>query len=477
VANELDRLRGEVGAIVAKHEATRGLTDFTKYADDPAGFLRDVLHSDPWSAQVTMAELVRDNPRVCVVSANSMGKDWLFARLFLWWVYARRGFVICGSVTDRQARQITMREVRRAFLSTPALPGELFQMELRVDDSSGILAFTSDSIDKLVGFHHPRLLLALSEGQGLEPAVLEAAHACATSAGNKIAIYGNPTRPAGPFHDAATSENWKTLTVAASEHPNIVLGREEIPGGPSIAWMQSMAEEYGVTSSIYRSRVLAEWPEEAVEGLLKRAWILAAFDRHDARLPPIIPVVPTLALDVARFGPDASVLADVREAIVESLTTWRGASITESAARLLQPAKFFECRLWRPKLVVDEPGLGGGLIDIVRQAGWECIAFNGAATPPDGARFLNLRAQSHWRLRELLEQNIAALPRDAELLEELLALEWQITPAGKIQLVSKDTIRTTLGRSPDKGDAVVMGLWATMGPPPPRWGTGKNGLY
>lgn len=474
MANLFDRLERGVGEIVAKHEAARGLTDFTKYADDPVGFLRDVLHCDPWSAQVTMAELVRDEPRLCVVSANSMGKDWLFARLFLWWVYARRGFVICGSVTDRQARQITMREVRRAFLSTPELPGDLFQMELRVDDSSGILAFTSDSIDKLVGFHHPRLLLALSEGQGLEPAVLEAAHACATSAGNKIAIYGNPTRPDGPFHAAATSGNWKTLTVRANEHPNIVHGREEIPGGPSLAWMQSMAEEYGVASSIYRSRVLAEWPEEAVEGLLKRAWILAAFDRHDNRVAPNIPVVPVFALDVARYGPDASVLADVREALVESLTAWRGASITDSADKLLQSARFFENRLRRPILVIDEPGLGGGCIDVVRKTGWAVNAFNGASTPPDDTRFLNLRAQSHWRLRELLEQNIAALPRDQELLEELLAIEWQLSkPAGKIQIISKDDIRSTLGRSPDRADAVVMGLWTSMGPPAPQWGTAK----
>ena len=83
---------------------------------------------------------------------------------------------------------------------------------------------------------------------------------------------------------------------------------------------------------------------------------------------------------------------------------------------------------------------------------------------------MNLRAQSHWRLRELLERNEATLPRDEELLEELLAIEWQLSPTGKIQIVSKDTIRETLGRSPDKADAVVMGLWTTMGPPPSQWG-------
>ena len=257
MASLLDTLRGEVGAIVARHEARGRRADFTKYRDDPVGFLRDVLHCAPWERQEAMALLVRDFPKVCIVSANSIGKDWLLSRLFLWWVYARRGFVVATSVTDRQARHVTMREVRRAFLATPALPGELFQMELRVDDASGILAFTSDHIEKLVGFHHPALLLALSEAQGLDAQVWEAAHACATASGNKIVAYGNPTVVNGPFYAAATGGHWETLTIPASAHPNVVLGREEIPGGPSREWVQSMAAEYGVESSIYRARVLS----------------------------------------------------------------------------------------------------------------------------------------------------------------------------------------------------------------------------
>jgi hypothetical protein len=493
VANELDRFRADVGAFVAKHEAKRGLTDFTKYAGDPVGFLRDVLHCDPWAAQIRMAELVRDNPKVALVSANSIGKDWLVARLALWWVYAVRGFVIMTSVTDRQARNISMKEVRRAFLAAPSLPGELFQMELRVDDQSGIIAFTSDSADRLIGFHHPWLLLCLSEAQGLEPEVFEAAFACATGVENKIVCYGNPTRPTGSFHAAATSDNWTALTVSAVEHPNIITGREEIPGGPSLAWIQSMREEYGETSSIYRSRVLSEWPEESVEGLIKRAWLIAAFDRHDAyqapleahgeylvwnSKPPAAPPV-VLGVDVARYGADHSVVAIIRGSHVESLVTWHGASTTDSADRVLELAGSLKMGLGRPRIVIDEPGLGGGLIDVIRKANWEVIAFNGAASAPEPARFLNLRAASHWKFRELLENSLISLPRDAMLEEEALAVEWQLAVgSGGIQIVAKDMMRKALGRSPDRLDAVVMGLWESVGAPPrPQWGQSTWSSY
>ena len=490
--NELDRFRADVGAIVAKHEATKSATNFTKYAEDPVGFLRDVLKCNPWEMQVAIAELVRQHPRVCVVSANSMGKDWLIARLFLWWVYARNGLVIATSVTDRQARRITMVEVRRAFLSTPSLPGELFQMELRVSDNAGILAFTSDSIEKLVGFHHPRLMLALSEGQGLDAQVFEAAHACATASGNKIIVYGNPTVVAGAFHNAATSANWQTLTISAFQHPNIVHGREEIPGGPSVAWIESMAEEYGKTSSQYRSRVLSEWPDESIEGLLKRSWLLAAFQRHaDGTLdaaafryrPPNAtdawrPLTeleaakygysPLLSIDPSRYGADSSVCAVIRGHVVESLTTWHGASLTDSADIVLGLIEqHWTNRLVAPpRVVVDGVGLGAGLVDVLRRARVAVVDYNGGSRSILPRLYLNRRAADHWALRTALEAGTIALPRDELLLEEALSVEWQTAPLGQIQIVSKDDIRKALGRSPDRLDAVVAGLSLTL--PPPR---------
>jgi hypothetical protein len=391
--------------------------------------------------------------------------------------------VIATSVTDRQARQITMREVRRAFLATPSLPGELFQMELRVDDSSGILAFTSDHVEKLVGFHHPRLLLALSEGQGLDAQVFEAANACATSEENKIVVYGNPTIPVGSFHTAATSDNWQTLTIPCSLHPNIVSGREEIPGGPS---------------SVYRSRVLSEWPDESVEGLLKRSWLLEAFRKHESGelddkafnyRPPNaddpdnamsqlraakMGYNPLLSVDVARFGPDSSVLAVIYGAKVDRLHTWHGKSTTDTADIIIAHAE----RLWTnrdvapPRIVVDDGGVGGGVTDALRKAKWGVVAYNGSNRATDPRKHLNRRAEAHWRLRVLLETNAIALPRDEALLEEALAVEYQTVPAtGAIQMLSKETIRSSIGRSPDRLDAIVQGLWATSGRQTAWWGT------
>lgn len=73
-------------------------------------------------------------------------------------------------------------------------------------------------------------------------------------------------------------------------------------------------------------------------------------------------------------------------------------------------------------------------------------------------KFYNKRAETHWLLREALEPGLGqavALPPDPELLADLAALTWKMTPRG-IVVIEKADLKKVLGRSPDKGDAVVM---------------------
>ena len=190
-ATEVRHLREQVGDLIARHDRARDVAEFSRYADDPVGFIRDVLGSDPWQAQEQIAEAVRDGPRVVVRSANGCGKGWLAARLLLWWCYARRGLAIVTAPTLRQARDVMMREIRAAFSLCPDLPGELFEQSLRIDEArqSGILAFTSNEASRWQGLHHPSLLIVIDEGQGCESDVYEAAVACVPE---RTLVLGNP---------------------------------------------------------------------------------------------------------------------------------------------------------------------------------------------------------------------------------------------------------------------------------------------
>jgi hypothetical protein len=64
-----------------------------------------------------------------------------------------------------------------------------------------------------------------------------------------------------------------------------------------------------------------------------------------------------------------------------------------------------------------------------------------------------------------------ALPPDEPLMEELLASTYSTDRSGRIIIESKDTIRSTLGRSPDAADVVSMAMWR---PPEARTFTYRN---
>ncbi len=67
------------------------------------------------------------------------------------------------------------------------------------------------------------------------------------------------------------------------------------------------------------------------------------------------------------------------------------------------------------------------------------------------------------QLRTGLQRGHIALPDDPELIDDLTTVKW-FTRGGKIHLESKEEIRKRLGRSPDKGDAVVLWNWVRSRP-------------
>lgn len=139
----LRQLKDDLGDLLAKREVGSA-RDFSTYRDDPVGFIREVLRAKPWPRQEEIALALRDSSQVTVRSCHAAGKDWLAARLALWWAYARKGLVVLTGPTGAQVEEILMRrEVHSAFRAG-GLPGELHVRALRPGGSgeAGILART-----------------------------------------------------------------------------------------------------------------------------------------------------------------------------------------------------------------------------------------------------------------------------------------------------------------------------------------------
>ena len=459
----------KLGQEVIVHYKRKGdVAEYSRYKNDPLGFMVEVLHADPWRVQREIAELVRDHPRVVVRSANSMGKGWLAVRLALWWTYSVGGLVVMTSATLRQLRIGAMRELRMAFARTD-LPGTLYEESLRIGDrSGGIYAYTASDSSAWQGIHHEHLLIIIDEATGVESEIFEAAVACVPE---RTLVLGNPLRPSGDFYRINQSDNWRSVAISAAQHPNIVENRLVIPGGPTAEWVQTMYAEYGRDSSVVRARVEGEFPEQSIEGLVTRAQLNRAFDRHESgelAEQGFSPYV--LGLDVGHRGPDKSCCAVIRGSVVEELITWQGLTLEQSADKIMEIGKELRDRLYHPRrnpnpslptCWVDAPGLGIGAYEFLKKGRYPARDYWGSHSPIGYEKkdvYLNLRSQSFFHFRECLENDRIALPRDEDLAEEALSAEWFTNSAGRIQITAKKDMKSTLGRSPDMLDSVVIGL-------------------
>ncbi len=207
--------------------------------------------------------------------------------------------------------------------------------------------------------------------------------------------------------------------------------------------------------------------------ILPSAWVRAAQARWQATPPDAAPMC-AIGVDVAMGGADQTVLAIRHDGWFAPLIVKPGKEtpLGTDVAGLVVASR----RDAAVPVIDMGGGYGGATIEHLQTANAiPCVGFvpAGASTArtADGQlKFANLRAEAWWRLREALDPSQAdgspiALPDDPILFRDLTAPTFRVGPRG-VQVEAKDDIKARLGRSPDRGDAVVM-AWHGG----PRWRT------
>jgi hypothetical protein len=194
-------------------------------------------------------------------------------------------------------------------------------------------------------------------------------------------------------------------------------------------------------------------------------WVQAAQARWAARSPDI--KLTAIGLDVAHGGKDQTVIALRYGNYFARLAAHPGRETPDgsSAAALVVP-------LYEPGSTLNVDVIGYGASAHERLADKPPEGYGLPARPINFAersefkdrsgrfRMVNVRAEAFWRLREALDPeggDDLALPPDPELLADLCAPIYQITPSG-IRIEDKLAIKARIGRSPDKGDAVALAM-------------------
>jgi hypothetical protein len=230
-----------------------------------------------------------------------------------------------------------------------------------------------------------------------------------------------------------------------------------------------MAAKYGEVSAVYDVRVRGVFPREDDRSVIPLQWAEQAAAMELPGFDQVADAV-TVVLDVSRFGGDETVLGLFRRGHCTYLRAWPKTSTNEAADHVMEAVRTLKAQsIPCLRVVVDEPGVGGGVIDnlIRRECPVPVQPYNGGASlkedidPPEDCRmFANRRSRDWWNVRRKLEQAQCSIPDDETTVNQLASVQFAYNEKEKIQVESKKKMRERLGdeASPDRADVIVMGL-------------------
>lgn len=462
VETQIRNLQKDFDELVAVHEQGRNISDFSGYADDPVGISTEVFGRDLWTAQRELLEGIRDNRLFECRSAHGCGKSFALADAILWWLYARApSLVVTLSATERQVRTLWS-EIRAAWLKVGDLPGELFQLSLRIDDAARhyAIGYTgATEPGRISGTHHERLLVVVDEAHELPAETWAAVMSLAAGSQNRVVAVGNPGALEGPWY--RIGKRWPGFRISALDHPNVIEGREVIPGAVSRAYVEDMKAEFGEDSAVYKNKVLGIEAELDELILIHNAWAEDAIANHASpEMESRVAAVQVCGLDVARMGSDATVLTVFADPLVREIISWKKRDTTETVALIGEHYERLGLDRVRNPIGVEMDGLGASVRDQLVKDGFTCLDYYAGGGARDSRRYLNQRAEAHFAMRERFEFRNIGIPDMPKLVEEIKALRWGEEPSGKRRIEDKSKLKARIGRSPDFSDSLVVALWA-----------------
>lgn len=463
--------------------------------------------------QKRILETIAKNDRIAISACHDVGKSWTLARVVLWYAscfpYSK---IITTAPTYNQVKNILWAEIRSAYSRSKfPLGGQmnLTEWQITKDGDWFAIGFTprnelstesgQGKASSFQGFHAPHVLLVFDEATGVPHAIWTMAEGMLTSGNVKFVAIGNPTSRNSEFYRCFSAPDWTKIKLSCFDSPNLKANgihniddlRREIdvvrslpdseahtklsryatpmPYLLTLKWVVSMGlpRKWGIDHPLFVSKVLGEFPKDSDGTLIGLGYIEEAQFRVSY---PSGTDRKTIGVDVARFGTDATVLTALhgkkylkaKRLIKQGTAEVVGEVI--NMARELGPIDV---------IVVDETGLGGGVVDMLREAQRDDtlsrittvrgVQFGAACLGEDDKeKFVNVKARMFRLLADdLKDPNGLCLPPPNEggdvYTDELPTIMYKFDSKGRMLIESKDDYKKRTGRkSPDDSDSLAL---------------------
>lgn len=462
-----------------------------EYRYDPMGF---ALFAFPWGGKNTPVERM-DGPRkwqaeqlvrigehllddverqrrgdparpiyLAVSSGRGPGKSALISMLGYWVMTCWPGATtIVTANTEAQLRSRTMAELGKWH--TMALNRHWFEKnatslrpekwwakvvedQLKIDTQYYYIdaqSWSADNPDAFAGAHSQiGMMLAYDEASGIDDRIWNVSEGFFTDLSPLrlwLAI-SNPRRNSGKFFDCfhKDAEYWRTVSIDS----------RTVEGVDSSVY-QRIADKYGEDHDVTRVEVRGLFPRTGSNQFFSREVVHDAATRELYSEGEDAPLL--MGVDVARFGDDESVIRFRRGRDARSKTPvrFKGVNTMELAAHVMNLIE----REKPDYVFVDGGGVGGGVVDRLKQMGYRGVIevqSGTSATEPD--KHMNKRVEMWDKMREWMQTG--CIDADDNLIDDLLGPEYEIALKGQIKLESKDSMKKRGLRSTDDADALAL---------------------
>ena len=471
------------------------LEDWRAYIQDPVAWVDDFIIFPPGDrAEDYQNDALNDlaiDHRVTMRGPHGLGKTFVAALAIIWFLCTRPDDtkIPCTASSWRQVEKYLWPEVRKWYLRTNWVKWEqmggqrprLYARSMKVGGTDKIegtaeaFIMSSDDEALIEGAHADNMMYVFDECKTIPPKTWDAAEGAFASGDCYWLAISTPGPPNTRFYDihkrAPGFEDW---TVK-----HIKLDQAIKAGRISKKWAEQRKRQWGEDSAVYKNRVLGEFAASDEDSIIS----LEAIERSNARwlewqdagFPGKFKCV---SVDVGRGG-DPSVYGlrfdnVTDESELRGIKEIRRDNKRNTMAVVGKTAGILN--VFDGYAIIDVIGIGSGVVDRMRELikpkeneededeGYLVKPFNSseATTLRDKSGelgFINKRAAAWWTVRELLDDDLLALPPDDKLTGDLTAPTWEPSSGGRIKVESKKKIKKTLGRSTDDGDMVVMAFF------------------
>lgn len=381
----------------------------------------------------------------------------------------------------------------------------------------------TDIVSSFQGTRKRRTLVGFDEMGGLPEDLFTAAEAVLTGEDSRFAGIGNPDRRATPFYklfnDPQSKNDWNLHTISAYELPTLtgevvypdepekeeamrkgltsatwVFHKERAwktggelyfdeeafarAGSPSNKRSQYYRNATGKRTARFMAKVDGDFPGETDNAFFPEDDLETSYDTIIE--PEGDPTV--LGVDVAAMGEDESVVyvnqvgkvrlfekeISYKDGTEERITTgvWSKEDEVTTARRIHAIAM----HLGVTQVRIDASGMGGGIATMLvrleefKDKCYIVIRIKGSGATSDKYRWQLSRDEHHDNLRRMMHDGEIDLDRaDKELHDELLLITYKLNNNGAVKIDGKRDMKTALGGSPDRVDALIYATIDTSG--------------